>query len=79
MFQRVRGRMPGRVGSHQVETMEAPRDALDETRHGDGYVLPELTIKYPKFVVERFISWPLVNTRTHTFVHFSVTKTKRKS
>jgi hypothetical protein len=51
--------MPGRVDSYQVETMEAMRDTLDETRHGDGHVLSKLLIKYPKFVVERFISWPL--------------------
>ena len=42
--------------------MEAPRDALDETRHSDGHVLSELPIKYPKFVVERFITRPL---KTH--------------
>lgn len=50
--------------SYQVKTMEAPRDAFDETRHRDGYVLSELPIKYPEFVVERFIPRPLANAWT---------------
>lgn len=44
--------------------MEAPRDALDETRYGDGHVLSELPVKYPEFVVERFITRPLANVRS---------------
>lgn len=54
----------GGVNSYQIKTMEAPGDALDETRHRDGYVLSKLPIEYPEFVVERFISRPLRDTRT---------------
>ncbi len=57
--------MLSRVNSYHVKTMEALRDALDKTRHGDGHMISKFPIKYPKFVVERFVSRPLANTREH--------------